>query len=277
IFELRLLANAHKIARERYTRLGRPAPANDVAIPISPDDFREAYVKTYLDHFDFENEDIRRAALQHAMKQLEKQADEEEVTLKEILKISDKKDWAKIITPRSTSDEISKAISDGDIKLDDIPEVISLLRTALLSGRFNKRNISGKENLGPLILKLNRLYRLYRGLGELERNIDDVSLGSVKDTFIKTISTEANEARTTLRNARTGASPEPTVTPAPESATEAGTSKPVHETPQTIKEIIANRVKQLNDDPLLREIVHFGFGMVADWLLSKLGRKKRKH
>jgi len=276
IFELRLLANAHKIARERYMRLGISAPAPGVDIPISPDDFREAYVKTYLDHFDFENEDVRRAALQHAIKQLGKETDKgEEITLAEILKKIDKKDWNKVITARSTSDEISKAISDGDIQLDEIPEVISHLRSALLSGRFDRRNISRKENLGPLILKLNRLYRLYQGLGRLEKDVEQASLGSVESTFMKMVADEAEESREILLNARLGGAPEPVVESTEEEAE--GSPQPAsHETPQTIKEIFAERLRKLNDDPLLREIVHFGFGVVADWMLGKISKRRHK-
>ncbi len=250
--------------------MGKP---ENFEITPTPEDFKQAYVQTYLDHFEFENEDIRKATLEHAIKQLNEENNAPDITLNGVLKKAgfDKK-IRKVLDPEMTDKELSEAIADGDVPLDEIPRLVAILRMALRSGRFDGKCLSLSENIGPLTLQLHKFNRLYRGLNQLE-NMDETMLKSETGRFLTLLGDEAEEARKILRTARTEESgvdvPEPEPEPAPAAAPEGeeGADKV-----STLSEQLAERFKKVHENPFAREIMQFAVGATADWFLSKLRR-----
>ncbi len=276
IFQLRVLAKARRFARERYQLLGdRPDGFDEV---ISPDDFRKAYVAAYMDRFGFENEDLRRATLVHAMRQLNDEENKKSIDFETILKKSGiSKKARKALNLDMTNQEISTAISDGKVTLDEAVEIVSTLRTALRNGRIYGRDLTLKENFGPFMLRLHNMHRLYTGLDELE-GLDEVALHSETDKFIKVIETKAQSSRDKLERALRGVVGQPPIDEDEDYAEGEGTEEEgstADKADRPWAEKAAERFSKLNDNPLFREAFQAVSGSVLDWAFDRILRRRR--
>ncbi len=296
IFQIRVLAMARRFARERYALSGtRPQGYDQV---IHPDDFKRAYVQAYLDGFGFESEDLRKATLDHAIRRIEGDNAKDSVDLDWILKKSPlPRRVRKALQPDMSDEDLSRAIADGKILVDEIPRIIVLLRAALRSGRAYGRDITLDENFGPLMLKLHKMHRLYAALNEIE-GMDEVALRSSSEIFLRLVEREADQAREVLRDAARNIVGEPPVAEdedyeavsdsgSSEDASSDGAEGDEQESTEGKKDFstkLAERIEKLRENPAVVQLMHFGGGFIVDLItdrirnvFSRQRRRRRRH
>lgn len=188
VFQLRVLANARKFARERYALLNHDTPK---FIPMFPEDFERAHIGAYLDHIEPHDMELREAALRHALKSADDEKNEL-LTLAEVLDASKfkflKKDEVRdVLRADATYKELSDLIRKGLIPLNSLPGFIGGLRKVVLDGDV-------QENFVPLILKLHKLYGLYSGLSDVE-SLSREELNDAPHAFLDLIAKRAGKAR----------------------------------------------------------------------------------
>ncbi|OIP81080.1 hypothetical protein COW94_02435 [Candidatus Peregrinibacteria bacterium CG22_combo_CG10-13_8_21_14_all_44_10] len=287
VFQIRSLAIARRIARENAAMLGNTPQGYEPI--VRPENYRRAYIEAYFDRFGFRDDDLRRATLIHAARQLEQDSQKNEITFEEILDKTKgiSKSTRSALHAHMTDAEVSDGIASKQIILDDLPQVIAVLRAALMSGRVYDRPVSLDENFGALMLKLHKMYHMYQTLDDLE-GMDEQELRDPSSSYQRIIETQAERARKQIRATYRAVVGQPPIADDPEHQIAASLSgensdnedadgenpennKPNHRW-DSLKDKFSGLMESYRENPLMREAVQVGLDMFSYWFVSRVRR-----
>ena len=266
VFQIRLLANARCFARKRYELLNHSTPPE--YIPISPDDFKRAYIGCYLDHIEPHDLELRQAALKHALKRASQEEDQGGASLADILDMPKMKkefeflkndDLRNVLRSDATHEELSEIIRKGLLPRNKLPKFIAVMRSIILDRNLK---LSKRDNFIPLILKLNKLHVLYSGLEDLRSMPSREELNDAPHKFLDLIAGKADKVIDDIE-------------PHKEFTEEEKSTRKKH-----WKELAAEKIGSLRENPATMELIKtFGYvfyDAVGDHVRRKLFPTKKR-